>query len=189
METKEKKNKIRTNLKELRSKLSKEFVKTNSDTICTKLLSSKEYSNANNILCYMSIKNEVDVLPIIERALIDNKNVYLPKVNGEYMDFYRIYNSNECDKGAFGILEPKETDIFDEDDGLVIVPLVGFDEELHRIGFGAGYYDKYFSKHNTLTKIAVAYEFQKTDTLFEIDKYDISMDYVYTQNNIYGGQG
>lgn len=191
MEIKEKKktkNLIRNILKEYRSSLSDEFVKANSETICKKVLQSKEYATSQNILCYMAIKNEVNVLPIIEQALLDGKSVYLPKVFGKLMDFYRIEDINHCKEGAFGILEPLESDVFKLDNGLAIVPLVGFDSKCHRIGFGSGYYDRYFEKHNNLIKMAVAYDCQRTDTPFEIDKYDIKMDYIYTPTNIYGGK-
>lgn len=187
MEIKEKKNAIRKLLKLKRTNMEYEEVDRLSHIICTKIINSYAYKNAENILCYMAIKNEVIVNEIIEKALLDGKNVYLPKVDGIDMDFFRIESLNDCIRGAYNILEPRPVNPFTKEEGLVIVPGVGFSRELRRIGYGAGYYDRYFSRKKSLLKVAAAYELQLTDEVFEDDVFDIPMDYIYTENNIYGG--
>ena len=187
MEIKEKKNTIRKQLKSKRSSMDLAEVNELSHIICNNIINSQEYAEATNILCYMVIKNEVIVNEVIEKALFDGKKVYLPKVSGKDMTFYEIHSLSDCMIGAYNILEPRPVDPFTDENGVVVVPGVGFNKKLQRIGYGAGYYDRYFANKKNLIKIAAAYELQITDEEFEEDIFDIPMDYIYTENNIYGG--
>ena len=60
----------------------------------------------------------------------------------------------------------------------VLVPLIGLNKDKKRLGFGGGYYDRYFNMHKDNILCGVSYKFQ-TDLDFKGDDYDISMDRVF----------
>ena len=87
---------------------------------------------------------------------------------------------------SFGILEPKSSKKTTIPD-LIMVPLVAFDNSLNRIGYGKGYYDRSLKKISKIKKnaifLGIAYSFQKC-TKIPTNKYDIKLDYVFTERGI-----
>ncbi len=65
----------------------------------------------------------------------------------------------------------------------IVVPIVGFNEDLKRLGYGGGYYDQTLENYMGV-KIGIAFEFQRAD--FSADSHDISMNYIVTEERIYG---
>ena len=86
----------------------------------------------------------------------------------------------------FGILEPNNSkkEVIPD---LIMVPLVAFDKDLNRIGYGKGYYDRCLKKINKIKKstifLGVAYSFQKCRRI-PINKYDFKLDYIFTERGI-----
>ena len=86
----------------------------------------------------------------------------------------------------FGILEPKNSKIEMIPD-LILVPLVAFDKQLNRIGYGKGYYDRSLKKISKIKKnaisLGIAYSFQKCKKI-PINKHDFKLDYIFTEKGI-----
>ena len=87
---------------------------------------------------------------------------------------------------SFGILEPKKSNKNVVPD-LVMVPLVAFDKNLDRIGYGKGFYDRFLKKiskkKNKIISIGIAYSFQKTSKI-PTNKFDFKLDYIFTERGI-----
>lgn len=66
----------------------------------------------------------------------------------------------------------------------MIIPLLGFDAALNRIGYGGGYYDRTLQGLKHAIKIGVAFEFMKVERI-PIDRTDIRLDFVVTESKIY----
>lgn len=66
----------------------------------------------------------------------------------------------------------------------VIVPMLGFDSRLHRIGYGGGYYDRLLAKHPEAHKIGVCFDIGRLEQI-PIEKHDIPMDVIVTETAIY----
>ena len=81
---------------------------------------------------------------------------------------------------------PKEVNIFELD--IILVPLVGFNEKLYRLGRGKGFYDKTFVNIKSETKRpvlwGVGFEMQKTNLNFQ-EKHDAKLDKIFTEKEIY----
>ena len=86
----------------------------------------------------------------------------------------------------FGILEPKNSkkEVIPD---LIMVPLVAFDNNLNRIGYGKGYYDKILKQINKVDKktifLGIAYSFQKCN-LIPVKKHDFKLNYIFTERGI-----
>lgn len=175
------KEQIRRDFKTRRRTLSCEHVKINSDKICENFLDSDIYKNCQNILAYSTIQNEVDLSQIINQALLDNKNLFLPRVEGDSMNFFRINNTDKLQIGSYNILEPQNGTVYqDSTNSIMLVPGIAFSTQGARIGFGKGFYDKYLSQHNSIFKIGIAYDWQITKS-WVTNEFDINMNMIITE--------
>lgn len=183
------KEQIRTEMKNLRGQLNHEECLAMSEKIQEKLLNSEAYQNCLHLFTFLSFQSEIETRGIIRIALQERKRVYVPRVQHKSMEFYEIQNLNSLIKSKFGIEEPipnKDT-LFQGSDGekLMILPGLAFDYYGNRIGYGAGYYDRYLRAHDRehMLKVAVAYDLQLFDEL-PSDEFDVKADYIITPNKI-----
>ena len=108
------------------------------------------WSQYETILFYLSMNLEIDTEPLLETSFLDKKKIFVPKVAGEDLHFFRIYSlSGPWHYGAFAIREPqtdRPEDLLQAQDFpvLIIVPGVAFTKEGDRMGHGRGYYDRFF---------------------------------------------
>ena len=96
------------------------------------------------------------------------------------MDFYKWSFSDLLKINKYGIPEPETKNKVYPD--VILVPLVAFDKNLNRLGYGGGYYDrliKKLSKKKKIIKIGLAFSFQKIDKV-PINIYDQKLDYIVT---------
>ncbi|MFQ3306882.1 MAG: 5-formyltetrahydrofolate cyclo-ligase [Candidatus Midichloriaceae bacterium] len=141
---------------------------------------NEEYIKTNNIIViagYFPIKNEVNILPILEELRNIKVVVCLPKIFDNDLKFCEWKRSDILIKNKFQIKEP-EIPIIRKPD-LVIVPVVGFDENHNRLGYGSGYYDRALSSMNGVIKLGVAYDFQKVTSIPK-ENHDIKLDIMIT---------
>lgn len=130
---------------------------------------------------YLPKGNEVD----ISALLFLNKCIGVPKVrNKEAMDFFLIQGYEDVEESIFGLLEPTTNILINvEDLDCILVPLIAFDENKHRIGYGKGYYDRYLKGCSAIT-IGVAFTCQKVESI-PCDEHDIDLDMIVTEQGIY----
>lgn len=172
------KNIMREQLIQQRQQLSAEFRNQAEANILKQLENLADFQKAKNIAAYLAIHGEVETKAVIEYCWKHNKNVFLPLVQKDLSLRFYLYEKNDLlSKNKFGILEPsnqKESRQADELD-LVLVPLVGFDEHNHRLGMGAGCYDRTFAnKKAKPLLIGLAYAFQKIK--ISPNPWDVAMD-------------
>ena len=146
--------------------------------IYNKVINHDAVKEAKAILIYVSYNNEVDTLRIIDYFL-NKKEIAVPRVEKGIINFYYIKSLSELKKGRFNILEPVTSNMVTEFRNTVcITPGVCFANNLYRIGYGGGYYDKFF-QHKDIYKIGLAYQECIIENI-DYDKYDIRMDEVIT---------
>ena len=154
------------------------------NNIFNKLLSNKYIRDSKLILIYVSFNNEVDTINII-KYFLKNKLVAVPKIENNMMSFYYINSLSELTKGKYNILEPVTNNIVNDFSSCVsITPGVCFSKNLYRIGYGKGFYDKFYSKYKEIYKIGLSYDECIIDN-FKVDIYDQKLDEVITPNNIF----
>ena len=181
-----KKDEIRKQILEKRSNLSLEEVNKKSELIIENL--TPYLKNAQNIMIFMDMKNEVRITKLIE--LYPEKNFFISKIVNSKNREMKInkYNENELVLHKFGYYESSSDDFYDEKIlDIVIVPALAFDSSKNRIGFGGGYYDTFLNKvreknKNTLF-IGVCYDFQMIEEV-PIEGHDITLDLVINESEV-----
>ncbi|MGN0383308.1 MAG: 5-formyltetrahydrofolate cyclo-ligase [Eubacterium sp.] len=179
-----KKTNIRNKLKLFRQSMSKELVALNSKDVAKILFDFDIYKNSKYIYLYSAIQNEILTDDIAKKAIADGKIIAYPKVSGNKMDFYRIYDLSELIDGYMGIKEPPADNPVISAPGIMLIPGIAFDLKLNRVGFGAGFYDRYLNEH-TNTLIALAHDFQIVESI-ATESHDIKMHYIITEKRILG---
>jgi 5-formyltetrahydrofolate cyclo-ligase len=146
----ERKKEIRKHILKQRDAIPEEKQKRDSTRITESLVTLPAYREAEVIMAYCSYQSEADTQRFINKAFLDGKQVYVPKVSGDSMDFYRITCAEELKPGYKGIPEPDGGDVLTANylsgkKALMLMPGAAFDRKHNRIGYGKGYYDKYLS--------------------------------------------
>ncbi len=140
------------------------------------VLENKQIKKASTILIYVSLKNEVDTYNLI-KYFLKFKKVAVPKIENNVMNFYYINSLNDLKIGSFNVLEPTNNKIVTELNNTVcITPGIAFTKDGKRLGYGKGFYDKYFKNHNVY-KIGLCYRECLVDNLV-IDDNDQKVDEV-----------
>ncbi len=130
---------------------------------------------------------EANVFKLIENKYVINKDILLPAIEeNNKMSFFQWKKKHVLLVNKFGILEPIKTK--PQIPSLILVPILAFDENKYRLGYGKGFYDRYLNKYlkkfsNILT-VGIAFSFQKHHKL-PVDKNDVKLDYILTEKGIY----
>jgi 5-formyltetrahydrofolate cyclo-ligase len=130
---------------------------------------------------YYPVNFEVDDLELLKKFEKKNFNISLPVIKKNYqMNFYKWSFSDLLKINRYGIPEPETKNIVYPD--ILLIPLVAFDKNLNRLGYGGGYYDRLIakiSKKKKIMKIGLALSIQKINQV-PINKYDQKLDYIVT---------
>ncbi|MFA5014940.1 MAG: 5-formyltetrahydrofolate cyclo-ligase [Actinomycetota bacterium] len=183
------KKNIRKILQDKRDNLLIPFRKEISNIIAEKFFDTDYYIDSNNILIYYPFRSEVDTTIVIKKALKDDKNIILPRVSGQRLELFYVNDpEKQLKKVAYGIMEPdtalcRKAKISSID--LAVVPGIGFDKNLNRLGYGGGFYDKLLPHiPKGVKKIALCFDIQVID-IIPVSKNDVKVDLLITDTGIY----
>ncbi|ADG41522.1 MULTISPECIES: 5-formyltetrahydrofolate cyclo-ligase [Leuconostoc] len=145
------------------------------------LFRSVQWQNAQVVAVVLSTPTELNTQPIIQRAWLENKRTVVPKIIDKHMFFVEITEQSEFYLGPMSIREPLSSEIFDTDAiDLVIVPGLAFSMDGKRLGYGAGYYDRFLA-HYDGQSIALALGVQLIDW-FPVEPHDQLVDVILNVN-------
>ena len=158
------------------------------DRITQKLLATSEYAEATTVLTYVSVSSEVSTRMFIERALRDGKTVAVPRcLPGHCLEFVAIVSLEQLVAAPFNLLEPaKELPALTEDqknNSICIVPALLVDTKGYRLGYGAGFYDRFLSTYPG-KKICLAYQQNLSRTMLPHTAFDVAVDLVITESDV-----
>jgi len=145
----------------------------------------KNEINLKNVGGYYPSNNEVDDLDVLNYLRNKKINISLPIIreNNE-MDFFAWTNKDPLKINKYGIAEPISSKKIYPD--VIFVPLVAYDDDLNRLGYGGGFYDRYLkkiSKIKKIFKIGLGFSYQKIKKI-PIDKHDKKLDLIVTEKKI-----
>ena len=177
------KSKLRKKILKIREKNDKKNIQISFNQII-KILKKEKVTN-KIIGGYYPVNFEIDDLALLRKLKKNKFNISLPVTKKNFqMDFYKWSFSDPLKVNKYGIPEPETKNIVYPD--VLLVPLVAFDKNLNRLGYGGGYYDrliKKLSKKKKIMKIGLAFSVQKIDKV-PINPYDQKLDYIVTNKYI-----
>lgn len=150
-------------------------LENNHDELYRKLFLTNEWKKANTIGVTLSTSIEIDTTPIIKRAIIENKNVLIPRVvSKEKLEFVQYNSDTELEYSNFHILEPQNGKVMSVNDAeLLIVPGLAFaTNNGQRLGFGGGYYDRILREFDGDTISLANPEQIYKNPIWKVDDFD-----------------
>ena len=177
------KSKLRKKVLKIRKIAKKNNLKIDFDKVFS--LIKKNNLTKKSIGGYFPVNHEVDDLEILREFAKKNYQISLPVIKKNFnMNFYKWSFNDPLKINQYGIPEPNSKKLIYPD--IILVPLVAFDNNLNRLGYGGGYYDRAIKKlsgKKKFLKIGLAFSFQKVNNV-PITKYDKKLDYIVTDKYI-----
>lgn len=148
-------------------------------------------NGCDTVMVYASKPAEVATGDLITDLIRRGIRVVVPIIERETCSLRLSYLTDPAVlvAGTFDVPEPlgHESPANAADIQAVIVPMLAYDPEGNRLGYGAGYYDRFLSRHPHLTKIGIAFSCQQVEAI-PTDCNDIRMDYIVTEKGILTGK-
>ena len=171
---------LRKHLLEKRDATSAELRDIASERIHENLKRNSPFINAQNIACYFPIGSEINTHDIMLDILKQGKNLLLPRIIHNNIQFYIISNLEKLEKGSFEIMEPRDSCERAKKIDCILIPTVGVSKLGTRLGYGKGYYDRFLSSTDTV-KISLTYSKQIVKSI-PSDSHDIKVDWIITED-------
>lgn len=181
------KSDLRRKLKKERGQVPKGKRELWNQAIFEHLVQHPVYTKANKLMTYLSFGWEIDTWSLVEHALGQGKEVYVPVVQSNPKGLTaRRYTSREAlTPAVYGILEPgsEAPAILPEKLDLVIVPGLAFSHQGFRIGYGGGYYDRFLASTPAAT-VGLVYQSFVGDV--PVDPWDRPVDHLVSEEGVFG---
>ena len=174
------KSELRKIVRQRKGEFSQKQLEELSLDVVNKLKANTHFRNAQTVMRYSSLPDEVDTRQLLKDTLNEGKTILLPKVTGETTMELRTYRGDaDLSIGYFDIMEPSGLPFTDYDKiDVAVIPGMAFDQRGNRLGRGKGYYDRFLSKLPThIYKIGVCFDFQKFE-IIPASPTDVAMDIV-----------
>jgi len=178
---------LRSHYKKKRFSLTKQEVDDLSQRVCKQLdklniWKLKHYHIFISILKY----NELDTSSIINKLKSEQKIIIVPKISNNELVHIAINDETKFGLNEYGIKEPNDGNHFIiENLDIIFIPLLAFDLEGHRVGYGKGYYDRFLKLTNNSTlKIGLSF-FDPINKILDIDDNDVKLDYCVTPKQVH----
>ena len=169
---------LRAEIRAQKRAMTAQEIEEKSAALAEAFYKTAEYKNAKTIYGYLPYNQEVRTTQMLAHALVDGKQVAVPKVYGDEMKFILLSDLSQVAKGYAGIPEPiADGPVAADTTALVLMPGLAFDPEGHRLGYGGGFYDKFLAAEPDHPTLALCYDFQMLPHL-DTESYDIPVDRV-----------
>ena len=191
-ETQHKKNALRKQMRLIRKEKNKNDLRILSKDIEHTVIQHIFWKIAKNITLYMPLDYEVDTELLLAAALQEDKTVYLPRVSKDRkgdMEFVPYTYTTELVTTTFHLKEPhprfpgtsvqESRNLFD----LILLPGLAFDIFGYRLGYGGGYFDRFFSINTRAKRIGLCFSFQMLQYIPHTT-WDKPVDCVVTEDQL-----
>ena len=178
---------LRSHYKKKRLSLTKQEVDHLSQRVCKQLdqLNIWKFKHYH-IFISISKYNEVDTSSLINKLKSKQKIIIVPKISNNELVHIAINDQTEFSINEYGIKEPNNGNHFIiENLDLIFIPLLAYDLEGHRVGYGKGYYDRFLKLTNKSSlKIGLSF-FDPINKIQDIDDNDVKLDYCITPTQVH----
>ena len=178
------KQEIRNIYLKKRKELSQEQVQLRSKVICKQFFDRIDLSEVKILHCFLPIKkfNEVNTWLLVNRVWEEHPHIQVATsiTNSDKLAHVIIHKNTLFEEDKWGIPIPVDAQpIGPNKIDLVVTPLLAFDRRNHRVGYGKGYYDKFFSECREDTqKIGVSLFPALDELIDDVDANDVPLDSV-----------
>ncbi len=180
---------LRKQIVSLRSQKSLEERIKDESLVFNVLMQFSPFVNAQNVSSFVSFRDEIS-MTVINQSIIDSgRNLLLPYISPttKEMQFYLVEDLSALKCNDFGIFEPDPEihTLFDESRiDCVLTPGVAFDASGFRLGYGGGFYDRFFGRiGKAIPKIGIAFELQFVNSL-PVEHYDRPITHLITEKGL-----
>jgi len=154
-----------------------------------KIVSQKLYkyikdSGSRVVMLYVPLRIEINIFNLIVRLRKENVTLFVPFMEGKSFRLVKYRLPIKIKK--FGVREPNISNNFYKRIDLAIVPIIGMDKTFRRVGFGKGFYDRFFEKHGDKIDRVIFVGRQScicSDVV--TDNYDVEGDFYITPNIVF----
>jgi 5-formyltetrahydrofolate cyclo-ligase len=181
---------MRKKIIELRDQYTSEEIKEKSKLIAANLFCIPEYQLAKSVMFFITFGSEVDTREMVEETIQRNKAVLVPKAlpeTRELIPSLLLDYDKDLEPGAYNIPEPRKSSLrpYKPDTiDLLLVPGVAFDQSGNRLGYGGGYYDRFFELLKPKTPlVALVFDMQICESI-PVEKWDHPVDVIVTEKRI-----
>lgn len=174
----------------LRAQLSEEERIIKSKQIQGQVLALPEFKESKMAMIFLNFRDEVETTHIAEEVKANGKRLVLPRCAPKGILVPALISDLESDiePGMWGIREPKKDRLVEAETAeidFVLVPGAAFDMQGNRLGYGAGYYDRFFQRlQPTVPKVAVAFACQVLPEV-PVEEHDAKMTMLVTEEGVY----
>lgn len=166
------KKELRKQILKNRSMMDDKRVIEAKNSIIRTLSNMEVFQKAKVIGIYYPLGKEINLLDLIK--LYPDKIFALPKTVDGQIIYHEFNSKTVLEKTSFGLLEPKSGENLNLKLDLCLVPSLGMTKDNYRLGYGAGYFDRFFTLFNKPYKIGIIY--QGEEVSFEPFDYDVKLD-------------
>ena len=166
-----------------RNSLASDYRNSSANTIFTTLEEQNFFESSEKIFIYVGFGSEITTETFIKKW-INKKQIFVPKIENGKMNLIRLKSWDELAPGHFGVLEPTSSDYYEGKIDLVVTPSIVFDNNGYRLGYGKGYYDKYFSSREYDISVGLSYHKLLQDNVPKED-HDIKVDVIITEEKTF----
>lgn len=158
---------IRSRVRAARQAMSAEKEQFFNEQLFSCLSRMPEIAGASAVYTYISYQREVDTRMLLVYLWGLGTSTAAPRVLGSgRMEFFEIHSFDDLEPGCMGILEPKPHCLRADCPGAVVLtPGLAFDRRGHRIGYGGGFYDRFFAREPEHRRIGLAFDYQLYDSI------------------------
>ena len=183
------KKKLRDQLKSLRAELSESDYTEKSKQVVRNIEGSAYYKESSTIHSFIPIlrRREVNIEPLLSKAIQNGKRVVCPKMKFEsnVMYHYQVDALEELIPNGWGIREPKpDIPVEVASIDMVLVPMLGGDRSLRRIGYGKGYYDRFLNQVDGYKVGVLFHEAVLPARSIPVEPHDVRLDAIVTDKEI-----
>ena len=182
------KKQLRAELLAKRRQLDKDIISMKSAEMAHQLYNWPLYQKAKVIMLFLSMPDEPQMLSIIEHAWRQGKTVCVPHMRQQFglMDAGQIDSMDDLVQGRLNIMvpDPRKLNVVDPNSiDLIVVPAVAYDDKGHRLGMGAGYYDRFIPHAHHAVLIGAIWSSQIVDSV-PVEQFDQSVHYLLSEDGI-----
>ena len=182
---------IRKKIKELFKKLESDDFDRKSEAVLKKIINLPEWKNAETVVVFLSLPDEIKTDNIISRALAEGKKTAVPRIENSDLIFHYIRSpDSDFIIHPYGMPEPAPTSpVFEpeaaDEKTLLLVPGLAFDSSCLRLGRGKGFYDRFLSGISaSVKKIGIGYDFQIVEAV-PAEEHDFPLDMIITDSSVF----